>query len=105
MHQMVTGDAESYILTMRRQKKEAGSPNFTVSGKLVDVEGKPFLCHLADQDYVYCGKKLIDHLKHASRVLDLGGNVMANMHHLQIVLDCCDLYQHGLQQADIDHED
>ena len=78
--------------------------NFMMSGKLTVVNGQKTLSDLSDQDFVHCGKKLINHLKHPSRVLSIGGNV-AHMHHLQLVLDRFGRLEHGLQQSDVDRQD
>ena len=86
------------------ERYRINTENFTMSGKLVEVHGQKTLSGLSDQDYVHCGKKLINHLKHASRVLSIGGNV-AHMNHLQLVLDNFHHQEHGLEQADIDRED
>ena len=59
---------------------------------------------LANQDFVQCGKKLVNHMKHPSRVLSIGGNLV-HMHHLQILLNNMHHLEHGLQQADVDRED
>ncbi len=104
------GDARRRKLHLLKALSRTGerygldTPNFLMSGRLVEVAGFKTVCDLADQDYVHNGKKLINHLKHASRVLSLGGN-LAHMHHFQLVLDHFDRLEHGLQQSDVDRED
>ena len=78
--------------------------NFSMSGELVSVGGNRVVCNLSDQDYVHCGKKLINHLKHSSRILSIGGNA-AHMNHLQLVLDRFNPLEHGLEQSDVDRQD
>ena len=75
-----------------------------LAGRCTDYGNQPGVCDLSDQDFVHCGKKLINHLKHSSRVLSLGGN-LAHMHHFQLVLDRFDVLEHGLQQSDVNRED
>lgn len=67
LQQSLSRDGDRYRLA---------SANFSMSGKIVHVNGQKILCDLSDQDFVHCGKKLINHLKHSSRVLSIGGNVV-----------------------------
>ena len=76
--------------------------NFTHSGKTSENAVE----NLSDQDYIYNGKKLINHLKHPSRVLSLGGNP-CHMNHLELLLVNMQINQfdHGLNRADIERAD
>ena len=39
-------------------------PNFSYSGKLVEVNNQKFVVDLSDQDFRHNGKKLVNHLMH-----------------------------------------
>lgn len=69
-----------------------------------EVDGKTYPRDLADQDFVHCGKKLVNHLTHASLTLNVGGNTF-HMNHIQIVHDTFNPLEHGLQQGDIVRQD
>ena len=60
---------------------------------------------LCDQDAIYNPKKCINPLDHATRILHLGKNHMANMNHLQLVTELFDVSQHGLTKNDILRKD
>ena len=70
-----------------------------------NVNGHPYPCDLADQDFVHCGKKLVNHLKHYSHVLTDGGNMIhISQFKYIIVLDIFHPLEHGLQQGDIERQ-
>ena len=73
---------------------------------MVEKEGKHFVEDLSDQDFVYNDKKLVNHLMHPSRVLSLGGNLV-HMNHLQLLInnESLNIFDHGLQQNDVDRPD
>ena len=76
--------------------------NFTHSGKTSENAVE----NLSDQDYIHNGKKLINHLKHPSSVLSLGGNP-CHMDHLELLPVNMQINQfdHGLNRADIERAD
>ena len=49
-------------------------------------------------------KKLINHLKHTSRTLKLGENIV-HMNHLQMLLQKCSHLEHGLREEDVERRD
>ena len=88
------------------QRYKLPHENFTMSGKIVQVEGKSIIENLSDQDYIHNGKKMVNHLKHASRLLYIGEN-LCHMNHLQLLYQNNEIsrMEHGLQQQDIDRQD
>ena len=59
---------------------------------------------LHDQDYIHNGKKLINPLLSAVRVLQLGGDVCTH-EHLGLVYNRYTADEHGLKQEDVDRKD
>lgn len=59
---------------------------------------------LHDQDYIHNGKKLINPLLSAVRVLQLGGDV-CTLEHVGLVYNRFTADQHGLRQEDVDRKD
>ena len=104
------GDARRRKLHLQNALSKDGerycidTPNFTMSGKIIDVDGIRSVTDLADQDYIHCGKKVINHLKHSSKTLMLG-EYWVHMHHVQCVMDNFPAMTHGLRQSDIDRID
>eukprot|EP00112_Aurelia_sp_Birch-Aquarium-sp1_P026516 Seg944.3 transcript_id=Seg944.3/GoldUCD/mRNA.D3Y31 product="hypothetical protein" protein_id=Seg944.3/GoldUCD/D3Y31 len=89
-----------------RVRYEVDHDNFTMTGKLMQSQGKIFPTGLSDQDFVHNGKKLVNHLMHPSRRLTLGENI-CHVNHLQLLLDNDEIsrFDHGLQQPDVDRRD
>ena len=81
-------------------------PNFSYSGKLVEVTNQKFAANLSDQDFIQNGKKLVNHLMHPSRVFSLGGN-LCHINHVQLIISNPNItnFQHGLQQSSVDDPD
>ena len=77
--------------------------NFTYSAKRSETGA---IENLFDQDFIHNAKKLVNHLKHPSRVLSLGGN-LCHMNHLELLLANADINQfhHGLQVSDVERRD
>jgi hypothetical protein len=104
------GDSRRRKLHLMQSKSNLGQrygidhDNFVLSGVLSDDNETQYVENLADQDFIHNGKKLINHLRHASRVLSIGGN-LCHMNHLQLVKDNVNSLHHGLQQDDIDRSD
>ncbi len=61
---------------------------------------------MSDQDFIHNGKKLVNHLKHPSKVLYLGDN-LCHMNHLQLLYtnESFNQHQHGLYHTDIERKD
>ena len=80
--------------------------NFTMSGSIALKNGKKVIEGLSDQDFIHNSKKLVNHLLHPSRILNLGGN-LCHGNHLQLLIDNANLtkFDHGLQQSDVDRRD
>ena len=78
------------------QRYKLDHENFEISGKVAEVNNKRFAENLADQDYIHNAKKLVNHLKHLSRVISLDG--VCHMNHLQFLSDNkqINLLEHGL---------
>ena len=80
--------------------------NFTMTGSITFTNGRKVIKGLPDQDFIHNSKKLVNHLLHPSRILNLGGN-LCHGNHLQLVIDNANFtkFDHGLQQSDIDRRD
>ena len=108
------GDSRRRKLHLANSTSNAGEryridhQKFICSGKLVEKEGKHFVEDLSDQDFVHNGKKLVNHLMHPSRVLSLGENLVhIYLVHLQLLIynESLNIFDHGLQQNDVDRPD
>lgn len=78
--------------------------NFTHGGRMKHIDGHTYVEHLADQDYIHNGKKLINHLNHAGRMLTIG-DYMVHMNHIHILLSRFDATQHRLTMRDVLRDD
>ena len=76
-------------------------PSFTHSMRVfTDTNGQEQFRDLHDQDYIHCGKKLINALHQSSRVLTVGPQKTAHMNHLTAVMDDTTNLSHGLRSGD-----
>jgi hypothetical protein len=59
---------------------------------------------LHDQDYLHNGKKLINPLLSAARILQLGGDLCLH-NHIELVFQQFESDEHGLKMEDVDRKD
>ena len=82
-------------------------PNFTLTGRVTDNHGnETTVCSLdiMNQDYIHCGKKLVNPLDHPTRKLMIGGHLV-HINHLNLVMTRFEAQQHGLRTEDVTRQD
>ena len=62
------------------------------------------LCHLCDDDYLHCHKKLVNHLDHDSRMVRMG-KYFVHMNHIRYIYDNFPREVLGLNRCDVDRDD
>lgn len=85
------------------EKFTIGHPNFTLTGKIEKYNQKICALNIMNQDYIHCGKKLMNQLDQTRR-LTIGGHV-AHINHLHLVMKNFEHQIHGLREEDVNRKD
>jgi hypothetical protein len=84
-----------------RERYGLNVPSFTMKAwKITDRNGKWCIRHVMDQDYIHCGKKLVNCMNHPTRSLCMGPGLYPHFNSVTMHMDSVRREIHGLNKGD-----